>query len=232
MRNIKQYTYHEILNSLLNNADVFAVIEFIKTNQFTDSDINNLKHFLEKNNYNIETLTLFINPPELLKAKKQAFNKHLLFKVASIIILLGFSVFLFMNTSTKNKKNYFVNDEGFSVYMNDARTNHTALFNGMSYYRVGEFEKAIKYFKEVLNNDTANYYKGLCFLKLDKPDSALIDLRRIDKNSEYFNKANYYLAISYLLTNKRDSCISILKSLQFTNQAMQSNRNTILKEVK
>lgn len=232
MRDIKPYTYHEILNALLNNVDTAAVLDFIKTNQFTDSDINNLKHFLEKNNYNTEALNVFINPPNLLKTKKQVFNNRLLFKVAAVIILFGFSVFLFMNTSTKNKMNYFVNDEGFSVYMSDAGTNQKVLFNGMSYYRVGEFEKAIKHFKEVLNNDTANYYKGLCFLKLDKPDSALIDFRRIDKNSEYFNKASYYLAISYLLTNKRDSCMSILKSLQFTNQAMQANRNTILNEVK
>jgi hypothetical protein len=232
MRNVKHYTYREIINSLLNNVDVAAVMDYIKTNQFTDSDINNLKNFLEKNNYNLEALYVFINPPVLLKAKKQVFNNWLLFKISAVIIFLGFAVFLFLSKSAKNKKNYFVDDEGFSVYMSSEAVNKLALYNGMSYYRIGEYENAVSQFKTIPSNDTANYYLGISFLKLNKPDSALIDLKKIDKNSKYYNRANYYLALSYLLTNKKDSCINILKSFQFNNLAMQSNRNTILNDIK
>jgi hypothetical protein len=88
------------------------------------------------------------------------------------------------------------------------------------------------YSVQIRKNDTANYYLGISFLKLNKPDSALIDLKKIDKNSKYYNRANYYLALSYLLTNKKDSCINILKSFQFNNLAMQANRNTILSDIK
>lgn len=86
-------------------------------------------------------------------------------------------------------------------------------------YEAQDYYKAINLFNSVKTPDEAYiiYYKGLCFLALEKSDEAIALLTEVatkpaleGKSADFREKANWYLAMAYLKNNETEKAISSL----------------------
>lgn len=86
-------------------------------------------------------------------------------------------------------------------------------------YEAQDYYKAINLFNSVKNPDENYiiYYKGLCFLALEKTDKAIALLSNVantttidGKSADLEEKANWYLALAYLKNNETENAISRL----------------------
>jgi hypothetical protein len=227
----QKHTYTEVLNGLLSHQTYF--LEYIKNNQFEEEELAGLKLFLEDNNYNIQLLKAFTEPPLLdFKTKKQTLLGNYYKIAAGVLLLITVGVFTklyFFNN--QSMQNYWVKDAGFKVLMGN-ETNNAGLANGMSFYKAEHYNQAIAEFSLNNYNDTAAFYSGICFIKLNELDSAEKYLLRIPQTSIYKNKGMYYLALSYLYNDKKNKAIDILNTTIFSTEEMELKKKLILKEHK
>ena len=89
-------------------------------------------------------------------------------------------------------------------------------------YEYQDYYKAINLFNSVKRPGEAHvfFYKGLCFLALDKYDEAITLLNQVAENSplvvnssDFEEKANWYLALAYLKKNDKEQAIAKLTKL-------------------
>jgi hypothetical protein len=227
----QKHTYTEVLDGLLSHQTYF--VDYIKNNQFDEEELAGLKLFLQKNNFDLQLLKQFIEPPALnLQTKKQIPLSNYYKIAAGVLLVITFSVFtklyFFNNQSIQN---YWVQDTGFKVLMGN-ETNSAGLANGMSFYKAEQYNQAIAEFS--LNNfsDTAAYYSGICFIKLNELDSAEKYLLTIPQTSIYKNKAMYYLALSYFYNDKKSKALDILNTIIFSIEEMELKKKLIIQEYK
>jgi TolA-binding protein len=232
MEHNQKHTYFEVLDGLLSHQAYF--LDYIKTNHFEDVEMEGLKLFLENNNYDIQLLKNFIEPPlQNLQTKKQTpFGNY--YKIAAGIVLvisLGFLVKLSVRNKTSAITNYWIEDAGFKVWMGDSDKS-MALNSGMSYYRAEDYKLALEQFVKITQNDTALYYSGISFIKLNELDSAEKVLKQLLPESAYKNKSNFYLSLCYLSNNKTSEGLKILDNITFTENDFEIKRQSILSDLK
>lgn len=229
-----KHSYHKIIDALLNNKDVEYYLNYINQNEFSEDELIGLKSFLNNHNNDLTLLKKFLNSPKLNLTKAKSSSVPLIYKIAAGFAFLIISGFLakFLFFSNKSIDHYLIEDSGFKVYMSSETTKNIKLNNGMSEYRIGNYTEAISEFKLVTENDTANYYLGICFLKTNELDSASIYLESIKPNSLYYNKSQYYLALSYIYNNKKSEGLSILKKNTFQEKDFIENKIKLLYDYK
>jgi hypothetical protein len=227
-----KHSYNTIIDALLNNNDVEYYLTYIKENEFQDDELIGLKAFLSNHNNDLTLLKEFLNPPKLIPSNLNSGSVPLFYKIAAGIALLiiGGVLAKFLFFSSSSLDHYLIEDTGFKVYMSAETNKNMHLSNGMSEYRIGNYNNAIREFKLVTGNDTANYYLGICFLKTNELDSASIFLESIKPNSLYYNKSQYYLALSYLYNHKTALGLTILRKNNFQEKEFENNKKLLLNE--
>jgi len=226
----QKHTYTEVLDGLLSHQTYF--FDYIKNNQFEEEELAGLKLFLQHNNYDIQLLKQFIEPPALnLQTKKQTSVGNY-YKIAAGIVLIisvGFLVKFTLTKKSSTISNYWVEDAGFKVWMGD-NDKSMALNNGMSYYKSEDYEAAINKFLIISENDTAQYYAGICYIKVNQLDSATYYLNALSTLSVYKNKSYFYLALCYLFNNKQHEGYKLLSKRTFNQIDLEVKRKLILKD--
>jgi hypothetical protein len=114
--------------------------------------------------------------------------------VAAIVTAGG----LFWNPFAAKEENWkaaFVEDPGLPVLM--GHSNNEKLSDAMNLYRQGQYSEALQKLPST-SSDTVAYYRGIFWLKLQKPDLAVSYLDQIRKqnNSAFKQKAEYYIAMA------------------------------------
>jgi len=231
MIEIQKHTYDEIIAALLKNKDSAYFINYIKTNHFEDDERLGLKLFFENSTYDIDLLKQFLNPPPFnTRSKKPVLFSYYYKIAASILLLAACGYFLNYMTSEKTSiANYYLEDAGFKVWM-DAGNKNIELTNAMSYYKSENYRAAITKFLTVSKNDTAQYYAGICYIKLNQLDSATSYLKALAPLSVYKNKSEFYLALCYLFNNMPNEGLHLLSSRTFSQLDLEVKRKLILKD--
>lgn len=105
-------------------------------------------------------------------------------------------------------------------------------------YEARDYYKAINLFNSVKTPDETYivYYKGLCFLALEKADEAIALLNQVadrtpleGKSDDLREKANWYLAMAYLKNNEINKAISKLSLI--TNDSSSNFKKQEAQEV-
>ena len=226
-----KHTYTQIIDALLTNKEAAYFLNYIKNNHFEEDELVGLKLFLENNNYDIDLLNQFLNPPSfsIINKKPSFFSRY--YKIAAIILLLVVSGYFikYMVSEKISITNYYVADAGFKVWM-DAGNKNIELTNAMSYYKSGNYRAAITKFLTVSQSDTAQYYVGICYINLNQLDSASYYLKELAPLSVYKNKSDFYLALCYLFNNKQYEGLKLLSNCTFTELDLELKRKLILKD--
>ena len=227
----QKHTYTEVLNGLLSHQTYFC--DYIKNNHFEEEELAGLKLFLQNNNYDIQLLKDFTEQPPLnLKPTNQKHSGNY-YKIAAGIVLIisvGFLVKFTLSDKSSTISNYWIEDAGFKVWMGPTDKS-MMLQNGMSYYRAEDYKLALEQFVSITQNDTALYYTGICFIKLNELDSAENYLKQLLPTSVYKNKANFYLSLCYLFNNKTNEALNLLNNTTFTEPDFEVKRKKIIHDL-
>ena len=148
---------------------------------------------------------------------------------ASVMLMLGLTVFYYYNTRLDNREKlvaaYWQKDNGLPVMMDE---NSNASFdNAMTTYKSGEYEYAFNQLQALKQTDTVLYFEGLCSFELKKDAVTYIKPVAENNNSVFQAKAKYYLMLLYVRDGKRDEAIKLLNDL--LNEADHPYREQILK---
>ena len=226
----QKHTYTEVLNGLLSNQTYF--FDYIKNNQFDEEELAGLKLFLQNNNYDIQLLKAFTETPPLKLQNTKQIHLASYYKMAAgivLVITLGFLAKFTLSDKSSTISNYWIEDAGFKVWMGPTDKS-MLLQNGMSYYRAEDYKLALEQFIAITQNDTALYYSGICYIKLNELDSAENYLKQLLPNSVYKNKANFYLSLCYLFNNKTNEALNLLNNTTFTESDFEVKRKLIIKD--
>ena len=89
-------------------------------------------------------------------------------------------------------------------------------------YESQNYHKAINLFNSVKNPEEAyiDFYKGLCYMSINKPEEAINLLEPLSKistmegkNKDFNEKAKWYLALSYIKINEDQNAVNTLNLL-------------------
>ena len=90
---------------------------------------------------------------------------------------------------------------------------------GMAFYQQGEYKSAINtlllVIKQQPDDASANFYLGLCYLLIKKPDRAIFYLQKvIELNGDFlFEKCYWYLGNAYLLKNDGKRALAMFEKV-------------------
>ena len=201
-----------LFNKLLKNDTAFKE-EFLFQ--------KDLKKALSHNQRNSLKTTLQYFENNIKNEKVFPLRKWL--AAASIILVLGFSYFLYSDSFKSSPENLYA--EYFEPYRNivhpvvRSKNEKTIESRAFLAYENGKFYKAINLLNSVSNNNDEyiRFYKAMCNLGINKYPEAISLLLPIASNPSNNNsdinfseKANWYLGLAYLGTSDLNNAISQL----------------------
>lgn len=141
--------------------------------------------------------------------KKRLFSFPKIGIAAAISFLVAFAGYKYYQNNTHDDslyETYFVPDPGLPTVM--GKTENYAFFDAMVDYKRGNYNTAIKKWKELYSsqtkNDTLNYFLGVAYLTIKKVDPAIKHLQIVSdtENSIFIEDAIYYLGLANLKEGK------------------------------
>lgn len=114
---------------------------------------------------------------------------------------------------------------------------NTATFEGITYYKQGNYTKAIEKFNELISSDpsavTPAFFAGITEMELNNFPEAVILLSKVSSvSSEYRNEALWYLGLSYLKTGNKPEAASCFEKLSGNPGYYNQRALKILKSLK
>lgn len=161
--------------------------------------------------------------------------------VLAAILIIFVSVLFINNNKTKNLNENFikiVNNEDIPVYMikeQRGELKDEEIFDkAIEYFENKEYTESLNLINKIeKQNLKINFLKGICYLKLIKPEKAIKEFDKIIKTMDpsYYDEALYYKSLALLIINKKDEAKKILKHLKrmFSPYALKSE--IILKKI-
>jgi len=160
-----------------------------------------------------------IKPGREIETLSNKGNLKIFYRIAAIIVLLiSVAAVIYFTTQTKaDHQKLFA--EYFKPYPNVITTkglNEELLSAGMFYYDMEKYDSAIIFYTKMLENNPQNkevlFYKGICFLAMNKPDEAIESLNKVvsDEMAPYRNSGYWYLALAYLKAGNNQRSKEIL----------------------
>ncbi len=218
----KSFDYQNIINILRNessNETIEEVLTWLKNNDFEDEELQNLKFYLEQNNWQVTDLkNRFQNIENRLKSSSTFKKKNNYLSVAAILILSFFFGYYFLIQKTTSIDSFFIEEPGLPIYMNNNFTNNLEWNEIMDLYKDNNINKAnIKLNKLGLlkesNNDTVLYFKGVFSYKLERFEDATNYFDKVSKSESSFREAAQFRKAFALYKSKK----SIESELVFEN---------------
>jgi len=164
-----------------------------------------------------------------IKNNKQFPLKRVMGIAASILIIVGFSLYLFSKSENERLySKYYIKDNGLPVTMS---VSNNSLNTVMNFYKLGETDKAYTEISKFSENDTVIFYKAVFLLELNKNSEANILFNRLPQQSVFKQKAQYYYALSLLVANKKEESKKVLQVIVNTkNHKYSEQANKLLQE--
>ncbi|MGB3948547.1 MAG: hypothetical protein WBM13_11225 [Bacteroidia bacterium] len=149
-------------------------------------------------------------------------NYKILAIAASVALVVGISLFFFLNTSQNYVQlvdKYYEKEKGLPVEMGTSNK-FDKLMNA---YKAENYTEAQKQLTELLqtnsSNDTAVFFNAIVNDELMNYPQAIIGYLNIPIASNYYEKSQYRLVLTYLKTNEKEKAIEIL------NQALNNKQH-------
>ncbi len=143
------------------------------------------------------------------------------YAVAAVLVLaLGSFWFLNENSNERLYADYYSPDPGLPTTMGN--NDNYEFYQAMVTYKQGNYEDALKSWKDQLNNktenDTLNYFVGSALLASKQEGEALSFLLKVanQEDSAFKNEAYYYIGLAYLKADNTEEAKAYLKKSNIT----------------
>lgn len=118
-----------------------------------------------------------------------------------VLVIPGYVIFRTTTFPTRLVKEFYIEDPGIPVTM--GASSNPLLEQAMIDYKDKQFEKSLLIISQLLatfpENDTLNYYAGLCNFELGKTEPAIENLEKLAEiGSVYYYPAKYNLGLLYI----------------------------------
>ncbi len=170
--------------------------------------------------------------------ENSSFNYKNWLVAATVIVLLGLSSFWYFDNSIDTQKLY---TENFEPYRNvvhpivRGETTDDIKTKAFAAYETKNYENALKYFEEILNENDDEiilFYKANVLLQLNKTDEAISIFKNNLKTSDSLDaKNNWYLALAHLRLNNIENAKEILENLNTTSSFKKKHVKQLLKKL-
>ncbi len=255
MENTNKYVdkIEDYLNGILNEAEKNQFELELKNNQELATEYN-LQMKVEKSLKNsklIEFRSIIEDAHgKVSKTNKKPIVRSLFVKyaaAASIIVIIGFSLFYSLNTGKYTSKEVFAAyyepfpaiGEPRSFGDNNENTNNNILYNeAINDYNNNKFSEAISKFTELIKNDeknmAAHLYLGISYIGVKKYDSAMKSFKYIIKQEDvyYYQPAKWYLGLCKLLIGENIDAEKIFLEISNEDGVYNEQASKILKTIK
>ena len=193
---------------------------------------------------NLKIKEKLLNKEVIANYKEQTKFISLILKPAILvaaILLIFISILIFKNSGIKSFNTKFieiVKKEEIPIYITIEQRN--GIKEDMN------FKKAVKFFENqeykkslnilnTINKSSAkiNFLKGVCLLKLIKPEQAINEFDKIIKsmNPSYYDEALYYKGLALLIMNKKEEAKKTLTNLKTMLSPYALKADFILKKI-
>lgn len=185
----------EINNNNIEPKQIKNYINF-GTKYIADLKIVDYSKTKRQNNLNKTSVDIWNVEPRFSNNQEQFANNN------STIKSIEYSYFEFLEEglSLFNKKDYFSAIENFEIILQQYDNDLNATFySGLSYYYIGDYKKAIKYFNKVISSninvfyEEGLWYKALSYNKSNPKESVKILNQIVKENGFYSKKATQKL---------------------------------------
>ena len=140
-------------------------------------------------------------------------NYKILAIAASVIAVVGISLFFFLNKSKDYSQladKYYEAEKGLPVEMGTS----ARFDNLMNSYKSKNYTDTQRQLNELLQTDSTNdtliFFNALVNDELKNYQPAITGYLHIPSTSNYFEKSQYRLVLAYLKTNKKEKAIEII----------------------
>lgn len=149
-----------------------------------------------------------------------SYGLKLAYGVATVF-LVGIVSVLYLGRETASEKLFA---EYYQLYPNIASSvrgeqTEGKLQDALQQYDAGDFKAALALLQEILvvepGHAMANFYAGVCYLKLNEASKALANLQQVieQKDERLAEPAEWYLALAYLQQNDTEKTRVLLNSI-------------------
>lgn len=106
-----------------------------------------------------------------------------------------------------------------------------ALKEAFSFYQQNDYKNAIKYFRSLDNQVTAQFYSGVCYIELEQYQKATESFEYVinDKDNLFIEQAEWYMGLIYLMNNDKDNAQQQFKKISKTESFYANQAEEILK---
>ena len=183
-----------------------------------------------------KALKLELQALENEKWGKKTTKKQWLYIAASIIVLLGISMF-FVNQGNSSEKLYA---SYFEPYPNTVApvvrsTSQKDIKNdAFSAYELGNYKKASQLFSELsqqTEEEYALFYNAMSLMMTDEIEQATLILADTSWNEEYSGKSTWYLALCYLKQKETQKSKKLLQDIISTNSYNSDKAAKLLQKI-
>lgn len=192
------------------------VLQFIRTYEGEADDLQGIKLFLAQHQESRSKLVAFIeevyaaDPAKTFtgQGKKIRLPHWVTVSAASLLLVSGLVLNVYMQ-----RKSLHVVEPVLPVYLADEGD---LLNKGMAQYKKGDYESALKSFKQ-LNSDTGIYYAAVCMELLNQYESSLVQLKAVPQSSAFYNLSMIRIAAIYAELNLPRAAKGVLKNIKPVN---------------
>jgi hypothetical protein len=167
----------EFLARETNATEKTKFIERIRNNEPVDLAGEGLQKYLQKNDYNLESLGEWIHHFKPSSGKiRSIHNTNSYFKAAAAILILGIAIGVVLknqNEATKWKQ-YYVTDPGLPIEMGSKPIQEISAW--IYQYRTENYESALNQLKNLVSNDTIHFYRASCYFELGETGECITEL--------------------------------------------------------
>jgi tetratricopeptide (TPR) repeat protein len=214
--------------------------------------INDFNFKSEKNTKNREFIaeTLKGDRASVDKVEKHSIYRGARNKISRKVVMTGLSIAAFLtvffliksllpgNNSEEIFSEYYKPFDAVTPVSRNSNSNLNLMFTeGISFYKSGEYQSAIKRFNDVIARDSALiapvYFAGLTQIELGNFTDAAFFLSKVSaRSSEFKYEAKWYLGLSYLKTGDISNAISCFEFLSVNSEFYMERARKILRSLK
>lgn len=233
---MSELRFKDITDSLVEGFDpilreeLFSKLETLKTD---DEALRGVQLFIQKHGRDYDLMrSTFISFYQILEAKEKQGKKINLSWIkyaAVLVIVVGIGYYYYKNKPL-DLTAYEYKDAGLPVLMgSDGNINFN---NGMSAFKMQDFQKAYTELEKCTKTDTVIFYKGLSAYEGGDYEKAFYHMNEIPIESIYYGKSLYLNCLCNIHMGKNEDAKLTLQVIVLTQPEFKEQATELIEKLK
>ena len=228
--------FDDLFSRKLTEEEYYILIAKLELDEVYRHKYKLYRSFLKEVNYDAYSSKILKERFERVKNKTSRRKKVFRFYISFAVVCFFFTFLFylnFINVSNNELYNFYKDVEiGLPIKMDSKEA--TVMDSLMILVATNKYNNAINLITNISKSDTSEYFKGICYERLDKLDSALIIYNSIlnAKDKMLKDKSNFRIGLIYLKLNDKRSEVVFSNIAKDSLNVYQSHAINIINQSK